>query len=70
MFWAMADEEGLGWQDHMSRTFPTPHELNREFSGADSAARIQFDEKYLLADGVCKKRLSPVRKSTGIRAKR
>lgn len=26
-FWSMADEEGLGWQDHMSRTFPTPHEL-------------------------------------------
>jgi uncharacterized RDD family membrane protein YckC len=25
--WSLADEEGLGWQDHMSRTFPTPHEL-------------------------------------------
>lgn len=25
--WALADEEGLGWQDHMSRTFPTAHEL-------------------------------------------
>jgi uncharacterized RDD family membrane protein YckC len=26
-FWSLADEEGLGWQDHMSRTFPTAHEL-------------------------------------------
>jgi uncharacterized RDD family membrane protein YckC len=26
-FWSFADEEGLGWQDHMSRTFPTAHEL-------------------------------------------
>jgi uncharacterized RDD family membrane protein YckC len=25
--WSMADEEGLGWQDHISRTFPTAHEL-------------------------------------------
>jgi uncharacterized RDD family membrane protein YckC len=25
--WSMADEESLGWQDHMSRTFPTAHEL-------------------------------------------
>jgi uncharacterized RDD family membrane protein YckC len=25
--WSLADEEGLGWQDHMSRTFPTPQEL-------------------------------------------
>jgi uncharacterized RDD family membrane protein YckC len=25
--WSLADEESLGWQDHMSRTFPTPHEL-------------------------------------------
>jgi uncharacterized RDD family membrane protein YckC len=24
--WSLADEEGLGWQDHMSRTFPTPKE--------------------------------------------
>ena len=23
----LADEEGLGWQDHISRTFPTAHEL-------------------------------------------
>jgi uncharacterized RDD family membrane protein YckC len=25
--WPLADEEGLGWQDHISRTFPTPYEL-------------------------------------------
>jgi len=25
--WSLADEEGLGWQDHISRTFPTAHEL-------------------------------------------
>jgi hypothetical protein len=24
LFWLLADEEGLAWQDHMSRTFPTP----------------------------------------------
>jgi uncharacterized RDD family membrane protein YckC len=24
--WSLVDEEGLGWQDHMSRTFPTPRE--------------------------------------------
>jgi uncharacterized RDD family membrane protein YckC len=24
--WLLVDEEGLGWQDHMSRTFPTPSE--------------------------------------------
>jgi uncharacterized RDD family membrane protein YckC len=27
VLWALADEESLGWQDHMSRTFPTAHEL-------------------------------------------
>lgn len=27
ILWAMADEEGLGWQDHISKTFPTAHEL-------------------------------------------
>ncbi len=27
ILWSIADEEGLGWQDHISRTFPTPHEL-------------------------------------------
>jgi len=26
MCWSLVDEEGLGWQDHMSRTFPTPTE--------------------------------------------
>ena len=24
LLWALADEEGLNWQDHISRTFPTP----------------------------------------------
>jgi uncharacterized RDD family membrane protein YckC len=24
--WSLVDEEGLGWQDHISRTFPTPRE--------------------------------------------
>jgi uncharacterized RDD family membrane protein YckC len=27
VLWALADEEGLGWQDHISRTFPTADEL-------------------------------------------
>ena len=27
ILWCLADEEGLGWQDHISRTFPTAHEL-------------------------------------------
>ena len=27
MLWSLADEESLTWQDHISRTFPTPHEL-------------------------------------------
>jgi len=27
VLWSLADEEGLGWQDHISRTFPTAHEL-------------------------------------------
>jgi uncharacterized RDD family membrane protein YckC len=27
ILWSLADEEGLGWQDHISGTFPTPHEL-------------------------------------------
>jgi uncharacterized RDD family membrane protein YckC len=26
VLWALADEESLAWQDHMSRTFPTPRE--------------------------------------------
>ena len=25
--WTLADEESLGWQDHISRTFPTALEL-------------------------------------------
>jgi uncharacterized RDD family membrane protein YckC len=25
--WALADEESLGWQDHISRTFPAAHDL-------------------------------------------
>ncbi len=24
LLWSLADEEGLAWQDHISRTFPTP----------------------------------------------
>jgi uncharacterized RDD family membrane protein YckC len=24
LLWSLADEESLGWQDHISRTFPTP----------------------------------------------
>jgi len=27
LLWALADEESLGWQDHISRTFPTPYEM-------------------------------------------
>ena len=26
LLWCLADEEGLTWTDHISRTFPTPHE--------------------------------------------
>jgi uncharacterized RDD family membrane protein YckC len=26
MAWTLVDEECLGWQDHISRTFPTPRE--------------------------------------------
>jgi hypothetical protein len=25
--WSIWDEESLGWQDHISRTFPTPLEV-------------------------------------------
>jgi uncharacterized RDD family membrane protein YckC len=25
--WSLVDEESLGWQDHISRTFPTPREI-------------------------------------------
>ena len=26
LLWSLADEESLAWQDHISRTFPTPDE--------------------------------------------
>lgn len=25
LVWTLVDEESLGWQDHISKTFPTPH---------------------------------------------
>jgi uncharacterized RDD family membrane protein YckC len=28
LLWCLADEEGLAWQDHISRTFPTPNEAD------------------------------------------
>ena len=28
--WALVDEEGLGWQDHISRTFPTPRRADSQ----------------------------------------
>jgi len=28
MLWSLADEESLTWSDHVSRTFPTPRELD------------------------------------------
>jgi uncharacterized RDD family membrane protein YckC len=28
LLWSLADEENLTWQDHISRTFPTPQELD------------------------------------------
>ena len=28
LLWSLADEESLTWQDHISRTFPTPQELD------------------------------------------
>jgi uncharacterized RDD family membrane protein YckC len=27
LLWSLADEESLAWQDHISRTFPTPYEM-------------------------------------------
>jgi len=30
LVWSLADEEGLGWQDHISRTFPTPRRADWE----------------------------------------
>jgi uncharacterized RDD family membrane protein YckC len=29
LLWALADEESLSWHDHLSRTFPTPGNLDR-----------------------------------------
>jgi uncharacterized RDD family membrane protein YckC len=31
IFWALVDEEGLTWHDHMSKTFPTARETNSSF---------------------------------------
>jgi uncharacterized RDD family membrane protein YckC len=36
LLWSLADEESLGWHDHISRTFPTP---------ADSRALIFRDQR-------------------------
>jgi uncharacterized RDD family membrane protein YckC len=30
LLWSLADEESLTWQDHISRTFPTPRELDSQ----------------------------------------
>ncbi len=30
LLWSLADEEGLSWQDHISRTFPTPRRSETE----------------------------------------
>jgi uncharacterized RDD family membrane protein YckC len=30
LLWALVDEESLGWQDHISRTFPTPAALDEQ----------------------------------------
>ena len=30
LLWSLADEESLTWQDHISRTFPTPRELESQ----------------------------------------
>ncbi len=30
LLWSLADEEGLGWQDHISRTFPTPRRADSQ----------------------------------------
>jgi hypothetical protein len=30
LFWSLADEENLAWQDHISRTFPTPREVDSQ----------------------------------------
>ena len=31
LLWSFADEENLAWQDHISRTFPTPGLKNQQF---------------------------------------
>ena len=28
LLWSLADEESLAWHDHISRTFPTPREVD------------------------------------------
>ncbi len=30
LLWSLADEEGLAWQDHISRTFPTPRRADSQ----------------------------------------
>lgn len=30
LLWSLADEENLGWQDHISRTFPTYQEFDKQ----------------------------------------
>jgi uncharacterized RDD family membrane protein YckC len=30
IFWPLGDEESLSWQDHISRTFPTPEESEKD----------------------------------------
>jgi hypothetical protein len=30
LLWSLADEESLSWQDHISRTFPTPRRSESE----------------------------------------
>jgi len=30
LLWSLADEESLAWQDHISRTFPTPREVDTQ----------------------------------------
>jgi uncharacterized RDD family membrane protein YckC len=30
LLWSLADEEGLAWQDHISRTFPSPSRADSE----------------------------------------
>jgi hypothetical protein len=30
LLWSLVDEESLTWQDHISRTFPTPEESGKD----------------------------------------